>query len=169
VHRTCGCTVRSPHYRTCGEKKLKFFFCPFSSLFDPFPRDSFPRTKTIFFLRKKKWQKRVIDEECLHQLHRRPADLCRPYQRTTIDQYQKWRPTIIYIISYIILYMYNIIYTIQYILQIHYILYCIHNIVTETTVGGHQQTHVGQGLLVYHQGVSQGAVLLPAVKVFLFQ
>jgi hypothetical protein len=41
-------TCRSPHYRTCGEKKLKKKFGPFSSLFDPFPRASFPRTKTIF-------------------------------------------------------------------------------------------------------------------------
>jgi hypothetical protein len=50
---TCGCAVRSPHYRTYGEKKL-IFFCPFLSLFDPFSRDSFPRTKTIFFFCQKK-------------------------------------------------------------------------------------------------------------------
>jgi hypothetical protein len=56
VHnRTCGCAVRSSHDRTCDEKKLKFFFCPFSSRFDPFHRVSFPRTKTIFFLPKKKY------------------------------------------------------------------------------------------------------------------
>ena len=58
--------------------------------------------------------------------------------------------------------MYNILYTIHYIHQIHYILYCIHNIVTETcllTVGGHRQTHFGQGLLGYHQGVRQGAAV----------
>ena len=61
-----------------------------------------------------------------------------------------------------ILYMYNILYIIHYIHQIHYILYCIHNIVTETcllTVGGHRQTHFGQGLLGYHQGVRQGAAV----------
>jgi len=55
--------------------------------------------------------------------------------------------------------MYNILYTIHYIHQIHYISYCIHNIVTETcllTVGGHRQTHFGQGVLDYHQGVCQG-------------
>ncbi len=55
-------TVRAPHVRLCGQvttlphvrwKKIEFFFRPFSSLFDPFPRDSFPRTKTIFFLPKK--------------------------------------------------------------------------------------------------------------------
>ncbi len=64
VHRTCGCAVRSSHDRTCDEKKLKIFFCPFSSRFDPFHRASFPRTKTIFFSAKKKismwldlWQK----------------------------------------------------------------------------------------------------------------
>jgi hypothetical protein len=37
-------------------KKIWKFFSPFSSLFDPFPRDSFPRTKTIFFSSKKKIQ-----------------------------------------------------------------------------------------------------------------
>ena len=71
---------------------------------------------------------------------------------------------ILYIIHYIIYY-----YTIHYIHQIHYILYCIHNIVTETcllTVGGHRQTHFGQGLLGYHQGVRQGGVVCRQGLVF---
>ncbi len=53
MHRTCGCAVNSPHYRTCGEKNSNFFFCPFSSLFHPFPRHCFPQTKTISFSVKK--------------------------------------------------------------------------------------------------------------------
>ncbi len=65
--------------------------------------------------------------------------------------------------------MYNILYTIHYVHQIHYILYCIHNIVTETcllTVGGHRQTHFGQGLLGYHQGVRQGGAVYRQGLVF---
>jgi hypothetical protein len=64
VHRTCGCAVRSSHDRTCDEKKLKFFFGPFSSRFDPFPRVCFPGPKLSFFLQKKKYpysKSRVID------------------------------------------------------------------------------------------------------------
>jgi hypothetical protein len=56
--RTCTAraVVRSGHRTTArAMKKLKnFFFCPFSSRFDPFHRASFPRTKTIFFSAKKK-------------------------------------------------------------------------------------------------------------------
>ncbi len=103
--RTCTAraVVRSGHRTTaqCGQKKLKFFFCPFSSPSDPFPRVYLPRTKTIFFSVKKKISGAKIEwltiwwtQECLHQEHRRPADLWHPCQRTTMQQYQKWRPTI---------------------------------------------------------------------------
>ena len=68
--------------------------------------------------------------------------------------------------------MYNTLYTIHYIHQIHYILYCIHNIVTETcllTVGGRRQTHFGQGLLGYHQGVRHGAAACARPQGLAFQ
>jgi hypothetical protein len=61
--RTCTAraVVRSGHRTTArAVKKIEFFFCPFSSRFDPFPRASFHRTKTIFFSAKKKismWKK----------------------------------------------------------------------------------------------------------------
>jgi len=44
----CGQVTVLPHV---WWKKIEFFFCPFSSLFDPFPGDSFP--KLSFFQRKK--------------------------------------------------------------------------------------------------------------------
>ncbi len=57
-------TARAPHVRLCGPviarphvrwKKIENkFFWSLLSLFDPFPRPSFPQTKTIFFSTKKK-------------------------------------------------------------------------------------------------------------------
>ncbi len=49
VCRTC--VVRSIHrtYHTWGEKKLNFFFYPFSSLFPPCPWKRSPQSKTNFF------------------------------------------------------------------------------------------------------------------------
>ena len=44
MHCTCSCAVDPLHYCTCSEKKLIFFW---SLSVHPFPRDSFPRTKTI--------------------------------------------------------------------------------------------------------------------------
>jgi hypothetical protein len=56
-------TARAPHVRLCGQstthtervvKKIeKFFFCPFSSLFPPCPRERSPQSKTNFFSTKK--------------------------------------------------------------------------------------------------------------------
>jgi hypothetical protein len=49
--------------------------------------ESVPKTKTIFFLSKN----RGTDKQCLTWWS---ADLWNPCQRTTIDKYQTWRPTI---------------------------------------------------------------------------
>jgi hypothetical protein len=53
VNRTCGCAVRSSHYRPCGEKKLKFFFVPFRPSLTPFLGTPSPGPKLSFFLQKK--------------------------------------------------------------------------------------------------------------------
>ncbi len=80
-----------PHVRWKKiEKKILSLFVPLW----PLSSGLLPLDQNYLFFCEKKWKKRVIDEECLHQLHRRPKDLCLPCQRTTIDQYQKWRPTI---------------------------------------------------------------------------
>ncbi len=56
MHRTCGCAVSSPHYRTCGEQNSKKKFClPFCPSLTP--RQSFPQARTIFFSLKKRNQK----------------------------------------------------------------------------------------------------------------
>ncbi len=99
--RTCTtrAVVRSGHRTTASavKKNWNFFFVPFRPSLTPFLGTPSPGTKLSFCLPKKKIQcgkNRVIDKECLHQVQLRPADLCRPCQRTTIEQYQKWRATI---------------------------------------------------------------------------
>ncbi len=96
--RTCtvGAVVRSGH-RTIARavrKNWTIFFVPFRPSLTPFLGPPSPGPKLSFFLWKKNPRKRVIDEECLHQVHRRPTDLWRPCQRTTIEEYPKWTPTI---------------------------------------------------------------------------
>ncbi len=101
-HRTCTtrAVVRSGHCTTtCAVKKnWRFFFVSFRPSLTPFLDTPSPGTKLYFFLPQKKkstvCKNRGIDEERLHRDHRRPTHTCHPCQRTTVEQYQKWRPTI---------------------------------------------------------------------------
>ena len=76
-------TAHGPDVRLCGQftthtpcavKKIeKIFFCPFSSLFHPYPRHSSPKATTIFFSIKKSRVSQTVEGNKRNVKHEVPS------------------------------------------------------------------------------------------------